>query len=149
MSYVDSTLTQGEVVLYRAKVHWLQFVWPILVLAALLTLGSFDQPAVVIMFIFFLVAAVSEGIAFLTTELAVTSKRVVGKFGLFSRTTIEQLLTKVDSVAVKQSILGRLLGYGSVTVNGSGLSASPARFISSPLAYRRAVQEAVEAAGKV
>ncbi|NHB76544.1 PH domain-containing protein [Rhodobacter calidifons] len=149
MSYVEKTLTQGEKVRHHAKAHWMTFVWPSAALAILVYAGPGDTPVVYgLFFVLLLLFALSGLIAYLTTELAVTNKKVVGKWGLVSRTTIEQRLDKVDSISVQQSILGRLFGYGTVTVNGSGLSASPARFISSPLAYRRAVQEAVEAVGK-
>ena len=55
-----------------------------------------------------------------TTELAVTNKRVIAKVGIISRATIEQRLEMVDSVQVKQGIIGRLLGAGSVGIRGAG-----------------------------
>jgi len=74
-----------------------------------------------------------------TTEIAVTDKRVIYKRGFINRHTIEVNMDKVASVDVDQSILGRLLNYGTVTVRGTGLSFEPLRRIESPLALRNAI----------
>ena len=81
-----------------------------------------------------------------TTELAVTNRKVVGKWGLISRRTIEQRLDKVDSIEVEQTILGRILGYGTVEVRGSGVTMTPLRLIGDPLTFRRRVEDALNAA---
>ena len=79
-----------------------------------------------------------------TTELAVTSFRVIAKSGLVRRQTVEQLLNRIDSIEVNQSLLGRLLGYGSVTIIGTGVTHTPIALISDPLGFRRAVHTAIE-----
>jgi len=71
-----------------------------------------------------------------TTELAVTDHRVIYKSGLLSRHTIEMNRDKVESVDVDQSLLGRILGYGTVVVRGTGGSLEPIRNISDPLSFR-------------
>jgi uncharacterized membrane protein YdbT with pleckstrin-like domain len=63
--------------------------------------------------------------------------------GLFSRRTIEMNLSKVESVIVDQSIFGRLLGYGTVIVIGSGGTREPFPHITNPLIFRRRFQEAI------
>ncbi|MBY0363141.1 MAG: PH domain-containing protein [Phreatobacter sp.] len=80
-----------------------------------------------------------------TTELAVTSRKVVAKWGFIARSTIEQRLEKVDSVAVDQTFLGRVLNFGNVTVHGTGINATPIKMIADPLAFRRKVEQAIEA----
>jgi uncharacterized membrane protein YdbT with pleckstrin-like domain len=71
-----------------------------------------------------------------TTELAVTDHRVIYKSGLLSRHTIEMNRDKVESVDVDQSLLGRILGYGTVIVRGTGGSLEPIRNIGDPLRFR-------------
>ena len=71
-----------------------------------------------------------------TTELAITNHRVIYKAGLFGRHTIEMSLSKVESVDVDQSILGRIFGYGTVVVRGTGGSLEPIRNVSDPLVFR-------------
>src|SRR5580698_2720361 len=71
-----------------------------------------------------------------TTETDVTNLRVVHKTGFIKRRTFEMSLDKVESVDVDQSILGRLLNYGNVTVRGVGEGAETIHTIASPLDFR-------------
>ncbi len=123
MTYVEKNLLAGEQIVYRAELHWVVFVS----LKALLTL--FLQP--------FIQRA--------TSEFAVTNRRVVIKVGLVSRKTVEMNLEKVESIGVDQSILGRMLDYGTIEVVGTGGTREPFRAIRDPLGFRRAVTEATEA----
>lgn len=136
MSYVRENLTKGEDIVYEAEIHWSVFVVPVIILL----MGFAAWP-------FFILGALLIGWAFLkksTTELAVTNKRVVAKFGVVRRNTIEQRLEKVDSIQVRQGIVGRIWGEGSVIVSGSGLSATPIPNIDNPLNFRNKVNDAIE-----
>ena len=44
--------------------------------------------------------------------------------------------SKVESVDVNQTILGRILGYGTIIVRGTGGSLEPMRQIADPLTFR-------------
>lgn len=99
----------------------------------------------------FIVTAISLIRTFLvvsTTELAVTNKRVLAKFGIIKRSTIELNLTSVESVNLEQGILGRVLNYGSLVFNGTGSSGVPVPYISHPLEFKKLVLEKAEAAAK-
>jgi uncharacterized membrane protein YdbT with pleckstrin-like domain len=74
-----------------------------------------------------------------TTETDVTNLRVVHKTGFIKRRTFEMALDKVESVDVNQSILGRILNYGDVTINGVGEGRETIRTIASPLAFRSSI----------
>ena len=82
-------------------------------------------------------------IIFLTTECVLTDRRVLAKTGLISRESIELLLSKVEGIQVKQGILGRLFGFGTVIVTGTGGSRSPFPGISQVLGFRKRVQEQI------
>lgn len=123
MGYVEDNLMAGERVTHRTRLHWTAFVS----LKALLTL--FIAPLV----------------ARATSEFAVTNRRVIIKVGLVSRKTVELNLEKVESVGVEQTILGRLLGHGTIVVVGTGGTKEPFRGIADPMGFRRAVNEATEA----
>jgi uncharacterized membrane protein YdbT with pleckstrin-like domain len=125
MGYIDSNLGPGEEVVHRGKIHWAIFLPGILLLPVLI--GA--------------VLLVSELITMVTTEMAVTNKRVIIKAGLISRRTIEMNLSKVENVGVDQGILGRMLNYGTITVVGTGGTKEPFKWVAAPLDYRRAVQE--------
>jgi uncharacterized membrane protein YdbT with pleckstrin-like domain len=71
-----------------------------------------------------------------TTETDVTNRRVVHKEGFIKRDTFEMSLDKVESVDVSQSIMGRLLDYGDVTILGVGEGKKAIKTIAAPLAFR-------------
>jgi len=123
MGYVDSNLMKGESVLYRAHLHWVIFFWPALLF-------------------FLIVPLVVAMIRNATSEFAVTNRRVIVKVGLISRTTLEINLAKVESIGVDQSLLGRLLSYGTIVVVGTGGTREPFKDIADPMGFRRAVNEA-------
>lgn len=86
--------------------------------------------------IFALAAAIPALIRRFSTELAVTDRRVIYKAGILARHTLEMNRSKVESVDVDQSLLGRLLGFGTIIVRGTGGSLEPIRMISDPLTFR-------------
>lgn len=149
MSYVESNLMPDEYVVHAAKVHWCVFIPGFFFLAMsllhALVGGVQNNPA---FFVFFWIAAIFMTRGHLirsTTELAVTSKRVVAKSGLIRRHSIELNLSKVESLQVEQGILGRMLGYGTITVNGTGGVRTPIKKIDRPLEFRRNAVAAVDA----
>jgi uncharacterized membrane protein YdbT with pleckstrin-like domain len=77
-----------------------------------------------------------------TSEFAVTTTRVIFKVGLVARYTTELLLSKVESIAVQQTLTGRLLGYGDLTVIGTGGTREVFRRVRDPISFRNYVQQA-------
>jgi uncharacterized membrane protein YdbT with pleckstrin-like domain len=75
-----------------------------------------------------------------SSEFAITNKRVLIKVGLIRRHSLALLLQKVEGVGVDQGILGRILGYGTITVAGVGGTKEAFRMISNPLEFWRQVQ---------
>jgi uncharacterized membrane protein YdbT with pleckstrin-like domain len=80
--------------------------------------------------------ASAAALKYVTTELVVTNRRVIARYGITSRTTVEILLAKVESVQVVQSILARLLNYGSIVVAGGGMHSAPVPNIAKPARFR-------------
>jgi len=80
----------------------------------------------------------------ISTELAVTSKRVIAKFGFIRRNTVELNHSKVESFHVEQGVLGRILGFGTLHINGTGGGITPIPNISDPLGFRRRAMEAID-----
>jgi uncharacterized membrane protein YdbT with pleckstrin-like domain len=83
-----------------------------------------------------------------STELAVTNRRVIAKYGLIARRTIEMNLAKIESVSVEQTVMGRLFGFGTIIVTGTGSTMDPIRFIADAIAFRQAIQAATDALQK-
>ena len=149
MRYVRRVLQPGETIVYTTKLHWLIYIHTILLLficiilagAAIATSDSQNISlafgiAAVICALLALSAGLRAFIRRATTELAVTDHRVIYKSGLLSRHTIEMNRDKVESVDVDQSLLGRIFGYGTVVVRGTGGSLEPIRNIGDPLTFR-------------
>jgi hypothetical protein len=164
MSYVESNLVPGETVIYETRLHWIVMLWHILLGCLLLGL-----PGALLLYY----AALREtgiesktlhvmeggGVALLVcgaivilmgmirrnaTEMAVTNRRVVIKTGMASRKTIEMLLGKVESIEVSETAVGRMLGYGTIVVIGTGGTPEPFHKVAHPLEFRSQVQQQIE-----
>ncbi len=78
------------------------------------------------------------------TEMAVTNKRVIVKTGIASRRTFEMLLSKIESIGVQESVMGRMFGFGTVTIRGTGGTPDSFAKIAHPLEFRKQVQQHIE-----
>jgi uncharacterized membrane protein YdbT with pleckstrin-like domain len=155
MSYVDNILQPGERIVYRTRPHWIVYVTPAILAILAVAIegwaiwGLASTNAGVIFVMRFVLPALLAGAAIVTwfpallkrftTELAVTDKRIIYKTGLIRRHTIEMHMEKVESVNVDQSILGRILDYGTVTIHGTGGGLEPLPSIGEPIAFRNHV----------
>ncbi|ESQ75478.1 PH domain-containing protein [Asticcacaulis sp. AC402] len=83
-------------------------------------------------------------IYYFNSDFVLTDRRVIAKFGLLSRTTSEQRLSKVESIHVYQSFLGRLLNYGNITVTGTGSSETKFGPMVDPVACKHALEEELD-----
>ncbi|MFN3855322.1 MAG: PH domain-containing protein [Phreatobacter sp.] len=145
MSYVSDSLGPGETIVHEATIHWVVYVWPLVAVILALPVAWLLWPWGGIALVAALLWLAVAWFLSRTTELAVTSRKVVAKWGFIARSTIEQRLEKVDSVAVDQTFLGRVLDFGDVTIHGTGINATPIKMIADPLAFRRKVEQAIEA----
>jgi uncharacterized membrane protein YdbT with pleckstrin-like domain len=142
MGYVDSNLLPNEQVTYRATLHWIIYALPatVLVIALLVALGGGGWIAGLAIGVIGFVLFLPPWIRSTSSEFAITNKRVLIKVGLVRRHSLELLLQKVEGIGVDQGILGRILGYGTITVSGVGGTKEAFRMISNPLEFRRQVQ---------
>ena len=129
-SYINDSLIEGETILHRARVSWWSQFW--LLLLGILLL-------VVVVGVFFLAAA---WIKVRSTEIAITNRRVIAKFGFVKRDTVEINLDKVEALRVEQGFLGRMLNFGTILISGAGTSVAPLKDIADPLVFRRKFMEA-------
>ncbi len=148
MSYVENNLLPNEQVTYWAKLHWIIYVWPMIILigavAAAVGFGALGLHggwiASAVLAVIALLAFLPPWIDSLSSEFAVTNKRVLIKIGLIRRHSLELLLQKVEGIGVDQTLAGRILGYGTITVTGTGGTRESFRRIARPLEFRRQVQ---------
>jgi len=145
MRYIERILQPGEKLLYSGTIHWVIYIPAIilsLIAVALLTLVK-QGPTGMSWLIGSVAVWLAAGVTFFsawfkrwTTEIDVTDRRVVYKRGLIKRHTIEMNMDKVESVDVDQTIFGRILNYGDVTVRGTGEGWEPLYNIGAPLDLR-------------
>lgn len=129
MSYVQRNLAPGEEVVYRSHLtgwNWVGAILLILLLGWLVGLG-------VVLALIIIVRQV-------TTEIAVTNRRFVYKTGWISRRVHDIHLAKIESSDLRQSFWGRLFGYGTLTVHGTGVGSIELRNIDGPDELRRAIE---------
>ena len=141
MSYIDENLLPDEHVVYRAELHWIIFARAILVLVVGLVLVFVPRigQAGLVVLLLGVVMLVPPFVAYRTTELGVTNKRVIVKTGLVRRRTLEPLLRQVEAISVDQGLLGRLLGFGSITLTGTGGVREVFHRVREPLELRRRI----------
>ena len=149
-SYARSTLAPDEVPCFKTSLHWIIFVrFASLALLVFLLLAIPFAIAVQALtgsevgwFVLPLPAflLVPPAIAFSSSELVVTDRRILIKTGIVHRRSVEMFLSKVESIAVDQGFLGRMLDFGSVVVRGTGGFEQPFEAIAHPIVFRDWVQ---------
>jgi len=172
MSYITKNLVPGETLLFQTRHHWLVLMGPVLVslalglpgaalLAGALAAKNGDNDVLpdlgsamgssgmmflgaILLIVAFIVLA--YGLAKRNaTEMAVTDRRVLIKTGMASRRTLDLMLSKVESIGLEETLLGRMFGYGSVIVHGTGGTPESFVMIAHPQEFRRSVQEQIGA----
>jgi uncharacterized membrane protein YdbT with pleckstrin-like domain len=118
-TYANNNLIKDEQVVYETKYHWIIFIS----LRGLFTL------------------LIAPAIDRWMSEFVITNRRIIIKTGMFARKSVEMNLSKIESVNVDQTIFGRLFGYGSITIIGTGGTREEFDNIAKPLLFRRTFQE--------
>ena len=136
MSYIEQSLGSGEKLVAKAEFHWWYTLKAVL---ALVFLGIF-----IIGIVIFFQMMIRKW----TTEIGVTTHRFVEKTGLFSLNTNEIALTNIEGVRVFQTFWGRLLGYGRLRIEGTGVDAINLPDIADPVAFRAAIESAKSGVGR-
>ncbi len=129
-TYIEKSLGQGETLIAQAHFHWWYSfkAW-----LALIFLGVFIVGIVIFL---------SMMIRKWTTEIGVTTHRFVEKTGLFTLKTNEIALPNIEGLKVEQSFWGRMLGFGHIRIEGTGVDAVNIPDIADPIAFRAAIETA-------
>lgn len=117
--YAENNLLKGEVIKHQTHYHWMHF---------------FTKEGFLTLFIMPL-------IQHYTDEYVITNKRVIIKKGIFTLYTLEINLQKIETVNVYQSIFGRIMGFGCITIIGTGGTKKQFHYLKSPIAFRKAFME--------
>jgi len=167
LSYVEKHLIAGETIQYQTKLHWIVMLGHAAIAAVLALIGlallvapwnsikgGAPSLAPVLRWagiVFLLIAAIFFVVGLVrrnATEMGITNKRVIVKTGLANRRTIELLLSRIESVVIEESAMGRMLGYGTVIIRGTGGTPEVFEKIAHPLEFREQVQSQIAAGQK-
>lgn len=163
MTYVSANLVPGETVIYETRLHWIVMLGHLVVgllllgVPGVLLLGDAlshqdmdvtdlhlmeaGGAALLVVGLIVILMGVARRNA---TEMAVTNRRVVIKTGLMSRKTIEMMLNKVESIEISETAVGRMFGYGTIVMIGTGGTPEPFHKMAHPLEFRSQVQQQIE-----
>ena len=158
MSYIDRSLGDGETVIVRAHFHWLYVTtaWLCLLVPLIVAFVAWswtqDHPesettygiGAGVLFVLGLITFLRMMFRQWSTEIGITSHRFVERYGLLSMRTNEIALPNIEGVRINQSILGRIFGYGTVKIEGTGVDSVTTPTIADPVGFVRAIQTARE-----
>jgi hypothetical protein len=162
MGYIEKTLVPGEKVVYTTRLHWIVMLGHIFGACVLWAIGvyllyyAYAHPQMELtsrhvaeyggaaLLVCGLIVILAGSIRRNATEMAVTTRRVVIKTGIASRRTIEMLLNKVETIEVSEPGMGRVLGYGSITMVGTGGTSEAFHKMAHPLEFRSEAQQQIE-----
>lgn len=144
MGYIDKNLLPGENVIYRARVSWAAFIFPIIYLVFIVWLSTKTFEIITFFAVVFSIFILLRiWLAIVTTEFALTDRRIIAKRGFLRQHSMEILLSKIESVTISQPLGGRIFGYGTVTVVGSGGTQEYFKSIKNPLELRMQVNDQI------
>ena len=147
MSYIQNNLQAGEEIKYKADIHWYIFAYPVI----LLLLSAFFSSAQTGLFYYVSIFLLLSGLFQLIkrillkmgAEYVVTNKKVILKSGILNRDALELVLKKCEGIRINQSLMGRMLGFGSIVVTTGGVT-NKFDFITNPIKFRNEINAQIQ-----
>ena len=147
MSYIQNNLQAGEEIKYKADIHWYIFAYPVI----LLLLSAFFSSAQTGLFYYVSILLLLSGLFQLIkrillkmgAEYVVTNKKVILKSGILNRDALELVLNICEGIRINQSLMGRMLGFGSIVVTTGGVT-NKFDFITNPIKFRNEINAQIQ-----
>ncbi|WP_133128363.1 PH domain-containing protein [Legionella nagasakiensis] len=136
-------MTNNNIV-YQARLHWILFFWPVILFCLAVYVGvnyEILYPVPYFLALFALAWFIMIWVAYQFSSLTIKKKQVILRTGLLVRQTIDIPLAKIESIDIRQSILGSLLRYGSLVITGTGGSRQIVTYLNKPLTCRRYIEQ--------
>lgn len=137
-------MTENNGIVYQARLHWVLFCWPILLGVAALILGDKVPQLRELSWIILGFSVIWEAMVWLTYQfsyLTIKRKQVILCSGFFIRQTIDIPLNKIESVDIRQTLLGSMLHYGTLVITGTGGTRQLINYLNKPLTCRRYIEQ--------
>ncbi len=163
-SYVQKVLLPDEQVIYAATLHWVIYLQGLLITIAggllgyysyaiigtlfgpshVQTMGHILSGAALVVVFGGVVLLLGAYLRQTSTELVLTNRRIIAKYGVISRATFEIMVNRITGANFDQTITGRCLGYGTILVHGAGGEISPIDMVADPQMFHRALVGVIE-----
>ncbi len=137
-------MDNNDGIVYQARLHWIIFAWPFLILVAVSVIGYLFVAAQQISLLVGALAilwGISIYVMYRVSSITVTQRQVMLRKGLLTRYLMDIPLNKIASVNIQQSIFGTILGYGDIEISDTGGSREVMRYVSKPLTCRRYIEQ--------
>jgi len=147
-SYTRVTLQADERPLHKSTIHWMALLIPFfsalfffIIIVPICMFASWKGYYVSWLLLLIPLGILASAVLSMkTSELVITDRRVLIKVGFIQRQTFEMFISKIESVAVVQGMIGKMLNYGTVEIRGTGGSSQSFATIAAPLQFRDAIQ---------
>lgn len=136
-------MVEGDVI-YKAKLHWILFFWPVASACIAMLIGiEFPQlKELALLFLFFsLIWIAMTWVNYHFSSLTIKKKQVILRTGMLVRQTIDIPLAKIETIDIRQSVVGSLFQYGTLMITGTGGSRQMMGFLDKPLTCRRYIEQ--------
>ena len=141
MSYAKQNLLPEEKIIHFTKPHYIVFISMLFWLAVALWAITSSYAYGKLLFFAGIIFSIHALITYYCSEYVITNKRIIMKTGFIRRSATEIFLERLEGINVRQSIMGRILNYGTITVGGIGGTKNPFNYIPKPMKFRNMVLE--------
>ena len=146
MGTIERNMMAGEKIVFRGRLHWIVFRVPCVLLVLTILAFVYLPPWMGwILLAAAAVTAISAAVTWFSSEFVVTNKRIIAKVGFLQSHSVELLLAKVEAITVDQDIVGKILGYGTIGITGTGGTQERFDTIADPWEFRTKTQEQIAA----
>ncbi len=131
-------------VIYQAKLHWVVFLWPVVLACIAMLIGIkfyLLKEVALFLVLFSILWAVMMWIKYHFSSVTIKKKQVILCTGMLTRQTIDIPITKIETIDITQSILGGILQYGTLMVIGTGGTRHLISCLDKPLTCRRYIEQ--------
>lgn len=137
-------MMNDQQVVYQARLHWILFVWPILFLLFAMWVGTTFESLHQVSLFFLGIAIIWAVLMWLTyqfSSLTIKKKQVILRKGILVRQTMDIPMSKIESIDIRQSIIGTIFQYGSLVITGTGGTHQFMTYVAKPLTCRRHIEQ--------
>lgn len=144
MAYLENNLTKGENIVFKAEVNKLAAVPYYCIGALLILLGLITLFIGGIFFIIVGIIVIAVGsLAVSKTELGLTNKKIMGKYGIINTKVMDSPIGKINSISVEQGLGGKIFGYGKIVISTSS-GGYNFKYIKNADSFRSAAMEQID-----